>query len=76
MRAHEEFLPLGILNQSLTSLAKASRDQNYLLARETLMEAVREYQPSNEIDDHLWAGRTGTDGPAVRGKVLDFPPKS
>ncbi|MDH4053904.1 MAG: polysaccharide biosynthesis protein [Gammaproteobacteria bacterium] len=76
LRAHEEFLPLNVLNQSLTSMARVSRDQDYLQARETLMEAVREYQPSNEIEDHLWAGRTGTDGPAVRGKVLDFPPKS
>ena len=72
LRADEAFLPYDVLVQTLDQLRAASASLDYERARKLLMEAVREYVPSNGIDDLLW---TGTEGAGIEGEttIVDFP---
>jgi len=72
LRADEEFLAYEQLDDLLTNLKEASAALDYDRAREILLEAVREYTPSNGIDDLVWSQKTGTDD-AADHTVVDFP---
>ncbi len=71
MRADEDFLPYEALNALLEELMGASISLDYDRARRVLLTAVREYEPTNDIDDLIFvrkaAAASGTD------RVVDFP---
>ena len=75
LRADEEFLPIDKLLKLLNDLMDASLAMDYNKARETLLQAVKEYSPVNPIDDLVWASKHGR--PAVQNidKIVDFPTK-
>jgi len=63
MRAIEHSLPWSRMQELLDDLliALANFDCSRALAR--LSEAVREYRPTNEIQDHIWSRRTALQAP-------------
>lgn len=71
MRADEDFLTLEVMTDLLEQLDEAVTSFSYGAARDLLMRAVLEYQPTNGIDDHLWLRRTGTADDD--DKVVEFP---
>lgn len=73
MRADEDRLSLEVLNELLDSLRTASAGLDYDRAREILMRAVKEYAPSNGIDDLVWNRKTATGGSSGSQRVIDFP---
>jgi FlaA1/EpsC-like NDP-sugar epimerase len=73
MRADEDCLAFPILAELIAGLKSASQRQDYELARDILKDAVREYNPSNDIDDLVWTQRTGTDSQASVPTVVEFP---
>lgn len=75
MRADEDFLPLESLLGIIEQLREASASSNYSRARELLLTAIKEYAPSNGIDDLVWVRKTGTSDTPQSENVVDFPPK-
>ena len=77
MRADEEFLPRPELDRVLAELKEASGNLDYDWARSILMRAVKEYSPTNGIDDLVWIRKTGTEADAIQAsdRVVDFPKK-
>lgn len=71
MRADEDFLPLELMSELLDELNNAVASYDYGAARNLLMRAVGEYQPTNGIEDHLWLRRTGT--AEDDDKIVEFP---
>ena len=67
-------MSIDALNACLDQLADACTALNFDLAREVLLDAVKEYKPENEIDDLVWlrksAASAGGDG---NDRVVDFP---
>ena len=59
----------------IAELSAACKELNYERAREVLLRAVREYEPTNGIDDLVWVSKTGTDADAHSDTVVDFPKK-
>jgi len=62
MRATEDFLPIDILEGFLGELEKASSKLDYCRARQVLHEAVKEYMPTEAIDDLVWMQKAGMHG--------------
>jgi len=77
LRADEDFVGLDELSKCLTELESASRELDHRKARQILLEAVREYSPTNGIDDLVWLKKTGTeaDSETASDRVVDFPRK-
>jgi hypothetical protein len=75
MRADEEAPSLVELTERLGELVVACQELNHQAARDILLKAVREYAPTNGIDDLVWVRKTGTDSPALPDTVVDFPSK-
>lgn len=75
MTADEEDLPVDVLNKILDSLKQASSRLDYEAARKLLMDAVKEYQPSNGIDDLVWRRARAGSGAREPDTVIDFPKK-
>jgi FlaA1/EpsC-like NDP-sugar epimerase len=75
MRADEESMSLEQLNAVLSDLMSACKDLDHEAARAVLKNAVREYAPTNGIDDLVWVRKTGTGVPAHSDTVVDFPAK-
>jgi len=73
MRADEDCLPSEALSALLDDLVVASDQFDYDRARKTLLKAVKEYSPSNEIDDLVWARKYGSDESIETHTVVDFP---
>lgn len=71
MRADEDSLPIDSLNGLLDELLDASLAQDHNRTRDVLLRAVKEYRPSNGIDDLVWVKRTGTH--ADSDVVVEFP---
>lgn len=69
LRADEEFLSFEVLSRLLEELNTASLVLDYDTARNILLSAVKEYEPSNGIDDLVWLKKTGTD---TGGTVVDL----
>ena len=72
LRADEEFLSIDELTEILEELLEASSRLDYGRARDLVMRAVKEYRPTYGIGDHLWVGKTGTDGDRNEN-VVPFP---
>lgn len=77
LRADEDFLDIHELDECIAELQAASQALDHGKAREILLEAVREYSPTNGIDDLVWLKKTGTeaDPEATSDRVVDFPKK-
>lgn len=77
LRADEDFLDIHELDECIAELQAASQALDHGKAREILLEAVREYSPTNGIDDLVWLKKTGTeaDPEAASDRVVDFPKK-
>ena len=61
LRADEDFLPQAEVDRVVAELKEASSVLDYDRARSILMRAVKEYSPSNGIDDLVWLRKTGTE---------------
>ena len=73
MQAREDYLPSDVLNPLLGELESAASDIDCRRTRDVLIRAVREYRPTNGIDDLLWREPSVVreeDDP----KVVNFPP--
>ena len=75
LRADEHGLSLETVHRMVADLEAACKDLNYEVAREVLLRAVREYEPTNGIDDLVWVNKTGTDPDSHSDTVVDFPKK-
>ena len=73
MRADEDSLASEVLSNFLDDLSEAANRLDYDRARSVLMCAVKEYAPSNGIDDLVWARRSGTESSDHGQTVVDFP---
>jgi FlaA1/EpsC-like NDP-sugar epimerase len=73
MRANEDFLPSHVLEPMLNELRDASNRLEYDATCEILNKLVREYVPNTNIDDLLWAQKTGTAANSPTPTVVDFP---
>jgi FlaA1/EpsC-like NDP-sugar epimerase len=73
MRANEDFLPSHVLEPALNELRDASNRLDYDASRELLNKLVGEYVPNTNIDDLLWAQKTGTAANSPTPTVVDFP---
>jgi FlaA1/EpsC-like NDP-sugar epimerase len=74
MRAREDYLSRDEINPLLDELQLAARRVDRHLVRDVLMRAVREYQPSNSIDDLLWEENEPVEAPAQQSKVVTIDP--
>jgi FlaA1/EpsC-like NDP-sugar epimerase len=73
MRADEDSLSSDALSALLDDLVIASDQFDYDRARKILLTAVKEYSPSNEIDDLVWVRKYGSDESVETRTVVDFP---
>ena len=73
MRAKEDFIPMANLKALLDGLQEAHVSFDYDRANQLLDEAVREYSPSQGIDDLIWVQKTGTGHERDSGTIVDFP---
>jgi FlaA1/EpsC-like NDP-sugar epimerase len=75
LRADEAFLSFEELDGLLRDLLDASKAQDHDRARDILLQAVKEYSPTNGIDDLVWLKKTGTEADTSSDRVVDFPKK-
>jgi len=77
LRADEDAPSLEELTARLAELQRASNRLDHELARDILLRSVREYCPTNGIDDLVWLRKSGTgrETNAVGNRVVDFPKK-
>ena len=75
MRADEDSLSLEDVTACLEEIEAASKTLDYAHARDVLLKAVREYLPTNGIDDLLWLRKVGTAVESNSDRVVDFPKK-
>ncbi|MCP4301345.1 MAG: polysaccharide biosynthesis protein [Gammaproteobacteria bacterium] len=73
MRANEDFLSNDVLEPILEELRAASNRLDYDATRDILDKTVREYVPNGNIDDLVWAQKTGTASSDTTHTVVDFP---
>jgi FlaA1/EpsC-like NDP-sugar epimerase len=71
--AEEHMLPCDVLSDQLTRLKAASEDFDYVAAREALSSIVREYEPTNGIEDLVCNYDAGVPGKGETDRVIDFP---
>jgi FlaA1/EpsC-like NDP-sugar epimerase len=75
MRADEEFIPFDELSGLISELKSASLDLDYDRSRNILLQVVKEYSPTNGIDDLVWANRNGSMESEDSHTVVKFPSK-
>ena len=73
MRAQEDFLHNDDLEVILQELRDAASNMDHESAREILNRAVKEYVPSPNIEDLVWAQKTGSEPDLQAHTVVDFP---
>jgi FlaA1/EpsC-like NDP-sugar epimerase len=73
MQAREAYLPSDILNPLLRELQSAASDIDCRRIRDVLIRAVREYRPTNGIEDLLWR-ETAVEWEEDDPKVVNFHP--
>jgi len=73
LRANEETLSNEVLNAFLDELRDACTALDFDLAREVLLDAVKEYEPSDDIDDLVWLRSAATAGGEKDDRIVDFP---
>ncbi|MBF0440173.1 MAG: polysaccharide biosynthesis protein [Magnetococcales bacterium] len=64
MRAMEESLPWQQVEEYLDKLSIYSKEFNYIELRNILIEAVKGYQPTTDIQDWVWISRANLSDPA------------
>ena len=74
MRAREDFLTRDEINPLLDELQLAARTVDRKSLRDVLLRAVREYEPTNGIDDLLWDEGETAEVPADSSKVVKIDP--
>ncbi len=72
LRADEDFLPAHALDTLVEALANASEQLDYQRARELLIQAVKEYKPSNGNDDLAWLDKSADGDSEGNEKVVAF----
>jgi FlaA1/EpsC-like NDP-sugar epimerase len=75
LRADEDFLSPDALSVLTDALAVAAEERDYDRARELLSRSVKEYSPSDDIDDLVHLSKSDTDKSADADTVVDFPGK-
>ncbi len=75
MTADEDSLPTEVLNSFLDQLKIASANLDYVSARRILIEAVKEYQPPNGIEDLVCRQANLGNSRMEPDTVVDFPKK-
>jgi FlaA1/EpsC-like NDP-sugar epimerase len=76
LRADEDSLSQREIDECIAELTEASATLDHGRAREALLAALREYSPTNGIDDLVWLRKTGTEnGNMSSHRVVDFPKK-
>jgi len=73
MRADEDFLSCEALNLYVDELKAASLAMDYGRARALLELTVREYVPTNGIDDLVWRSKNGNGEAESSDTVVEFP---
>ncbi len=76
LRAKEAYIEWDELEPLLAELEIASRGLDRVRARQILLDSVAEYEPSNGIEDLVWASQQRISRDAEPEKVVDFPSKS
>ncbi len=74
MRAREDYLTRDEINPLLDELQLAARTVDRKGVRDVLLRAVREYEPSNGIEDLLWDEGGTAEAPADSSKVVNLDP--
>jgi FlaA1/EpsC-like NDP-sugar epimerase len=72
MRAVEHSLPWASVQLLLNELLDALSRFDCAAARELLMQAVVEYRPAQDIQDHVWQRKQMARAAAETGKVTDL----
>ena len=72
MRADEDYVPISVLLKLLSELMDTSLALDYDRARAILLSAVKEYSPSNGIDDLVWLRKHKA---KESDTIVDFPTK-
>ena len=73
MRAAEEFLPNRDLDPLLDELRAASDRLDYDATLDILNHTVKEYSPSADVDDLVWAQKIGLKQNSSSQTVVEFP---
>lgn len=74
MRAMEDYLPRDVLGPIVKDLRIAAEKLDYSTVRTVLHRAVKEYVPTENIDDLVWAQNTGEFRIAeAQKKIVEFP---
>lgn len=73
MRANEECTPRDALRVILKDLRVACENLEFDNALEIMNRAVKEYSPSDSIDDLIWAQKTGTNANTRDDIIVEFP---
>jgi FlaA1/EpsC-like NDP-sugar epimerase len=76
MRAKEDYLDLDSLHSLVGELEAASQALDRVRARQILLDSVREYDPSNGIEDLVWVSQQKVSGDVDSETVVDFPSRS
>ena len=74
MRAREDYLTRDEINPLLDELQLAARTVDRKGVRDVLLRAVREYEPSNGIDDLLWDEGETAEALVDNSKVVTIDP--
>ncbi len=73
LRADEECISKDKLNSLIDEMKSTSAGRDYERAKEILIEAVKEYTPSEGIDDHVWKRKQSVKREARDDRVIEFP---
>jgi FlaA1/EpsC-like NDP-sugar epimerase len=75
LRADEDFLSSDALAVLTDELAIAAQERDYDRARQLLLRSVKEYCPSNDIDDLVHLNKRDIAKLADADTIVDFPSK-
>ena len=76
LRANEDHLSLRSLSVFIEELQTATLSLDRDRTRDILMRAVKEYGPSNGIEDLVWVSQRSVPDNAESSKIVEFPNKS
>ena len=73
LRDDEDYVPFEVLSGFIDDLKAASQQLAYDHARDLLLNAVKEYNPANGIDDLVWTRRNRLPTEVGSDTIVDFP---
>ena len=73
MRANEDYLSLRSLSEFIEELQSATSSLDRDRTRDILMRAIKEYGPSNGIEDLVWVSQRSVPDDAEITKIVEFP---